>query len=129
MRPHGLDRVLVGTLFGLLAFGIAFWGYHAQTRGGHPIGRVERTRARMNDAVCIFSADVELAGSIGKLEFDRHRLDIREALTEILRRKSSYMVDNPVARTALRHQMVAEVNRIAHRPIAVGLTFSEFELF
>ena len=129
MTPRKVDPVITTILVGLVVFALGFWGYRSQMSSGHPVGKVERTRAKLGDGVCVFAADVELVNGLGKMEFDRHRLDIREALVEVLRRKSSYMVDNPVARAALRSQMVNEVNRIAQKPIALGLTFSEFDLF
>src|SRR5262244_1004072 len=129
MSPRKVDPVVTAILVGLGVFALRFWGYRSQMSIGHPVGKVERTRARLSDGVCVFAADVELVSGFGKMEFDRHRMDIREALVDILRRKSSYMVDNPVARAALRSQMVNEVNRIAQKRIALGLTFSEFELF
>jgi flagellar basal body-associated protein FliL len=128
MNPRKFDPILVAILVGLVGFALVFWGYTAEHAAGF-VGRVERTRARLNDGVCIFAADIKLTGGFGKFEFDRHRLDIRDALIEILRRKSSYMVDSPIARAALRSQMVQEVNRIVHRRVALGLTFSQFDLF
>src|SRR5262249_56327552 len=128
MTPRKVDPVITTILVGLVVFALGFWGYRSKMSTGHPVGKVERTRAKLSDGVCVFAADVELVSGFGKMEFDRHRMGIREALVDILRRKSSYMVDNPVARAALRSQMVNEVNRIAQKRIPLRLTSSEFDL-
>ncbi|MFN8544045.1 MAG: flagellar basal body-associated FliL family protein [Candidatus Binatia bacterium] len=113
----------------LLAFvAVGFWGYVATT-GPYPVGKVERTRVKLSDGVVQFSANVELTGQIGQVEFNRHRLEIRDAFVNLLRSKSSYMIDNPVSREALQYQLMREVNRVASRRIARAITFPEFNVF
>jgi len=43
----------------MLVFGLIFWGYRAGGIG-EPVAKMARTRAKLNDGVCIFAADVKL---------------------------------------------------------------------
>lgn len=110
---------------------LAYWGQRpaAPGPGGEHVARLSRTRAPLHDGGCIFAADVELSGRWGDLSFNRNYLDIKKALVALMRTKSRYMVSTPMARESLRMQMVAEVNRVAGRPIARELRFSQFVIF
>ncbi|MCW5889161.1 MAG: flagellar basal body-associated FliL family protein [bacterium] len=115
----------------VVAVALAYWGQRPPSTGmpGEHVGRVSRTRAPLFDGGCVFAADVQLSGRWGDLSFNRNYLDIKKALVALMRTKSRYMVSSPVARESLRLQMVAEVNRVAGRPIAREIQFSQFVVF
>lgn len=114
----------------LIAVTLAYWGQRTPAGApGENVARVSRTRAPLFDGGCVFSADVQLSGRLSSLAFDRNYLDIKKALVALMRTKSRYMVSSPMARESLRMQMVAEVNRVAGRPIARELQFSQFVVF
>lgn len=115
----------------VLAVALAYWGQRPPGGGaaGEHVARVSRTRAPLFDGGCVFAADVQLNGRWSDLAFARNYLDIKKALVDLMRTKSRYMVSSPVARESLRMQMVAEVNRVAGRPIARELQFSQFVVF
>jgi hypothetical protein len=111
-------------------FGVAFWGYRAGGLAiGAPIARMARTRAKLNDGVCIFAADVALRSRWGSFAFSRNYLAIKSAMVTLLRSKSAYMVSSESSREALRQQMLQEVNRVGGGKIADRVTFSEFFVF
>jgi flagellar basal body-associated protein FliL len=85
-------------------------------------------QARLNDASCVFSADVTLRTRADSWAFERRQVEVRAALVDLLRTKSRYMVSSPVAREALRTQMLREVNRVMDEPAASELRFTEFVL-
>jgi hypothetical protein len=112
------------------AVALAYWGQRPGVGPGDGhVARVARTRAPLFDGGCVFAADVQLNGGWSDLAFERNYLDIKKALVDLMRTKSRYMVSSPVARESLRMQMVAEVNRVAGRPIARELQFSQFVVF
>lgn len=115
----------------VVAVALAWWGQRPPAGGapGENVARVSRTRAPLFDGGCVFAADVQLSGRWSDLAFNRNYLDIKKALVALMRTKSRYMVSSPMAREALRMQMVAEVNRVAGRPIARELQFSQFVVF
>ena len=88
-----------------------------------------RTKAKLNDGVCIFAADVKLRSRWAGFTFSRKYLEIKSAMVTLLRSKSAYMVSSESSREALRLQMLAEVNRVGGSKIAEGVTFSEFFVF
>ncbi|MGH7893443.1 MAG: flagellar basal body-associated FliL family protein [Candidatus Binatia bacterium] len=105
---------------------VGFWGYVATSPGA--IAHISRMQARLNDASCVFSADVMLRSRADEWEFQRKQVEVRAALVDLLRTKSRYMVSSAVAREALRRQMVREVNRVMDEPAASELQFTEFVL-
>lgn len=124
-RPPPLLTAAIATLLFTI---IGFWGYVATDPAGLRIAHIARTRARLNDAVCVFSADVMLRSRVHQWTFERRQLQVRAALVDVLRTKSRYMVSTPVAREALRSQMLRAVNRVMEEPVADELRFTEFVL-
>ena len=114
----------------MLVFGVVFWGYRTGGVGmGPPVAKMARTKAKLNDGVCIFAADVALRNRWASFTFSRKYLAIKSAMVALLRSKSAYMVSSESSREALRMQMVQEVNRVGGRKIADQVTFSEFFVF
>lgn len=115
----------------MLVFAVAFWGYRTGGAGlvSEPVARMARTKAKLNDGVCIFAADVKLRSRWAGFTFSRKYLEIKSAMVTLLRSKSAYMVSSESSREALRQQMLAEVNRVGGSKIAEGVTFSEFFVF
>ena len=114
----------------MLVFGVVFWGYRTGGVGmGPPVAKMARTRAKLNDGVCIFAADVKLNSRWASFTFSRKYLAIKSAMVALLRSKSAYMVSSESSREALRQQMVQEVNRVSGGNIADRITFSEFFVF
>lgn len=130
MRMRNMPAPVVTTLLVLLAIlAVTGWGWRwTGTPGAPAVARVGRTKAKMFDGSCVFAAEVELRGTMSGLTFSRNYLAIKDALVELMRTKSEYMVRSSIARESLRTQMVQVVNRVAGREIAGELRFSEFRL-
>jgi hypothetical protein len=130
MRIRNIPAPIVTTLLLVLAVvAVTGWGWRWTGTPGTPaVAHLGRTKAKMFDGACVFAADVELRGTLSGMTFSRNYLEIKEALVDLLRTKSEYMVRSAVARESLRSQMVDVVNRVAGRTIAGGVTFSEFLL-
>lgn len=92
------------------------------------VAKVPRTRARLFDGQCIFAADIELASVWGRVAFASRYPQVRNALIDVLRTKSRYMVNTTTAREALRGQMRAAVNRVIGDGCAKRFEFTEFRL-
>ena len=110
----------------LVLIALVSWAHRAPS--GPDVARVDRTRAKLFDGMCEFSADVELRGRFGTFFFQRDYLQIRDAMIALLRTKSEYMVRTTQAREALRSQMRDTVNRVVGREIAADLRFTRFAL-
>ncbi len=130
MRIRNIPAPVVTTLLVILAIiAVTGWGWRwTATPGAPAVARVGRTKAKMFDGTCVFAAEVELRGTMSGMTFSRNYLAIKDALVELMRTKSEYMVRSSIARESLRSQMVQVVNRVAGREIAGELRFSEFLL-
>jgi|GEM_PF-7010468 len=118
---------ITALLAGLLVVALIAW--HRGPEGPHStVAKVPRTRAKLFDGHCVFAADIELGSTWGRFAFARRYLDVRDALIEVLRTKSRYMVSSRTAREALRTQMVAAVNRVLGNGRATRFEFTEFQL-
>lgn len=114
----------------MLVFVVAFWGYRSGGLAvGQPVAKMARTKAKLNDGVCIFAADVALRSRWASFTFSRKYLAIKSAMVTLLRSKSAYMVSSESSRESLRQQMLQEVNRVGGGKIADRITFSEFFVF
>ncbi len=121
--------VVTAALIVLAIIAVTGWGWRwTGIPGEHTVAKLGRTKAKMFDGTCVFSAEVELQGGLSGMSFSRNYLAIKDALVALMATKSEYMVRTAVARESLRSQMLAEVNRVAGRPIAGQLRFSEFLL-
>lgn len=130
MRIGNIQAPVVTALLLVLALvAVTGWGWRWTGVPGAPaVAKVGRTKAQLFDGACVFAAEVELRGTLSGMTFSRNYLAIKDALVELMRTKSAYMVGSSVAREALRSQMVQVVNRVAGREIAGELRFSEFFL-
>jgi hypothetical protein len=130
MRIRNVPAPVVTALLLVLAVvAVTGWGWRwTATPGAPTVARVGRTKAKMFDGTCVFAAEVELRGTLSGMTFSRNYLAIKDALVELMRTKSEYMVRSSVARESLRSQMVQVVNRVAGREIAGEMRFSEFLL-
>lgn len=122
--------IATAAIAGLILIALLFAGFRPglSAPNGRPIGRINKTEARLADGACEFAADVELQGRFGRVVFSSNYISIRTALKDLLRTKRVYMVDTPLARQSLRYQMVREVNRVVGRRVAADLRFTEFDL-
>lgn len=121
--------VVTALLLALAVVAVTGWGWRWTAAPGAPaVATVGRTKAKMFDGTCVFSAEVELHGTLSGMTFSRKYLAIKDALVELMRTKSEYMVRTSIARESLRTQMVQEVNRVAGSDIAGELRFKEFLL-
>lgn len=111
----------------LLLVALVAWSRGFGGDGG-TMATVPRTRARLFDGQCVFAADIELASVWGRLAFASRYPQVRNALIEVLRTKSRYMVNTQPAREALRGQMTAAVNRVIGDGRARRFEFTEFRL-
>jgi hypothetical protein len=130
MRIRNIPAPVVTALLVILAIvAVTGWGWRWTAVPGAPaVAKVGRTKAKMFDGTCVFSAEVELRGTMSGMTFSRNYLAIKDALVELMRTKSEYMVRSSIARESLRSQMVQVVNRVVGREIAGELRFSEFLL-
>ena len=111
----------------LLVLAVVTWSRGGGGQGTN-VAKVSRTRAKLYDGQCVFAADVELRSGWGQLAFARHYLDVRDAMVDVLRTKSRYMVSSGAARESLRWQLVAAVNGVIGDGRATRLQFTEFRL-
>lgn len=127
MVQRKVPPLIAASVITLILTIVGFWGYATQGPPGSRVAHIGRTRAVLNDGLCTFAAAVRLR-SDAQWTFERRQGEVRQALVEVLRTKSRYMVSNPTAREALRMQMLREVNRVMAAPVADELRFTEFVL-
>jgi flagellar basal body-associated protein FliL len=126
MRVRPLPPLITPAVLVIVLTIGGFWGY-ADSKELRT-ARIGRTRARLNDGECTFAAEVMLHRRIDQWLFQRRQGEVRDALVGLLRSKSRYMVSTPVAREALRSQMLREVNRVMKEPAADEVELTEFVL-
>jgi hypothetical protein len=137
LAPRIQAPVVTATLLVLLAVMIGFWGRHADAppsagRAHAPTYRtatLSNIRANLADTGCMFTADVELGSVWEQMTFARIRLDARKEFQTMLRYKRRYMVENPVAREALKAEMARTVNHLAGADIATRVDLPRFEFY
>lgn len=123
-RLPGLVPATVAAL--VVSIGL-FWGYRSGAVDIQTV-RLVKTRARMHDGLCVFSAAFHLQSAVDQASFALHQGEIRREILESMRVKSRYMVESASARKGLGVQFANLVNRVAGKRIANGVTFDQFEL-
>ena len=119
--------IVTALVIGLVVIAVAFWGNGGPT--GPRTATLRHTRAKLSDGrSCVFTADFELNSLWSQWAFARNRMDIREALVDLVHTKSRYMVDSPTARESLSWQMVQVVNDVMDRPIADHVDLPQFDI-
>lgn len=126
MAQRKVPPLIAASVVTLVLTIVGFWGWVATAPG--TVAHITRMQAKLNDASCVFSADVVLRNRADEWEFERKQVQVRAAIVDLLRTKSRYMVSSAVAREALRLQMLREVNRVMAEPAARELQFTEFVL-
>lgn len=124
LRLPGLVPATVVAL--ILGIG-GFWGYEAGVIDVRT-ARLVKTRARMHDGMCVFTAAFHLKSPTDQATFALHQNEIRGEIVDAMRVKSRYMVQSPSAQKGLAVQFSNVVNRVTGRRIAANVTFDEFEL-
>ena len=128
MVQRKVPPLIAAAVVTLLMTIVGFWGYATHDARASRIATIARTHAVLNDGLCTFAAAVTLRPEAAHGTFERRQGEVRQALVALLRTKSRYMVSNPTAREALRHQMLREVNRVLDEPVADELRFTEIVL-
>jgi hypothetical protein len=134
MRPPEFLRrlpapILTTSLLLLATVAILFWGRTTQVASAPNMAQIPRTHATLSDGGdCEFAADIQLADRWSGFAFSMHEGAVRDALIELLRSKSRYMVSTSTAREALRYQMVSAVNGVIGSGRATEIRFTEFDL-
>src|SRR5262245_39539527 len=80
MDAQKLPPIVTTAIAVLLLSIIGFWGYAATDPEGFRIAHISRTRARLNDAACVFSADVMLNSRVHQWAFQRRQPEVKAAL-------------------------------------------------